>query len=239
MLVPYTYEYPRPAVTVDCLVLTFDGEQLWVLLIQRHHEPFAGSWALPGGFIDIDEPLETAAQRELREETGLQINELRQFRAFGAPGRDPRGRTVAVVFFGFCPWEKREVQGGDDARQASWFPWDRVPPLAFDHAQIVTDFRQFLRLQAQVIPIGRNLLPRKFPRGELLNLYHNLLGNTEEAKAAVDRLEKQGVIVPDGSLSVGSQKAQKLYRFDLRRYRLGEKLGLVTGHLSAKKSTPK
>lgn len=235
----YTYEHPRPAVTIDCLVLTFDGAKLWLLLIKRDREPFAGSWALPGGFIDIDEPLESAAQRELREETGLQLNELRQFRAFGAPGRDPRGRTVAVVFFGFCPWEKRQVQGGDDAREANWFPWQRVPPLAFDHDQIVNDFRQFLRLQAQVVPIGRGLLPRTFSKDQLTGLYQAILGDPGGAKRAVDRLEKEGIIVPSRSPAGSSRKSEKLYHFDLRRYRLAEKLGLGALEALGKKSTRK
>ncbi len=129
----YCYEYPRPAVTVDIVVLTDDGS---ILLVKRRSDPYAGRWALPGGFIDMDETLADAAARELAEETGVAGLALRQLKAFDAPGRDPRGRTIGVAFLS-------EVSGpldataGDDAADAHWYSLADLPPLAFDHDQIV------------------------------------------------------------------------------------------------------
>jgi len=222
---PYTYEYPRPAVTVDCLVGSFDGQRMHILLIQRDREPFQGSWALPGGFIGIDEPLEEAARRELAEETGLKMEELAQFRAYGDPGRDPRGRTVAVVFYGFCPWENRQVQGGDDARQADWFPWDEVPPLAFDHEVILSDFRGFLRREVKVVPFGQELLPKKFPRSLLVDLYAAVLGDRREGEEHAARLARLGVVVETSPPARGKVGNERWYRFDLRQYRIWQEEG--------------
>lgn len=131
----YTYDYPRPAVTVDCLIFRKKPE-LQILLIQRKFDPFKDSWALPGGFVEIDEDLIEAAYRELEEETGLKNIELYQLQAFGKPGRDPRGRTISIVFWGIHH-EQEEVEAGDDARNAAWFEIDRLPELAFDHEHIL------------------------------------------------------------------------------------------------------
>lgn len=128
----YTYLHPRPALTVDIALLKAGR----ILLIQRGHPPFAGDWALPGGFVDEDEPLETAARRELFEETGLESPELRQLGAFGDPGRDPRGWTVTIAFWTRIQGDMT-LHAGDDASAAGWWPLDDLPPLAFDHADIV------------------------------------------------------------------------------------------------------
>lgn len=134
----HTYSYPRPAVTVDAILIS---KQNSVLLIERGREPFKGKWALPGGFIDMDEPLETACMRELEEETGIRISELKQFKAFGAVDRDPRHRTISVIFYAFT---ENEIiaQAGDDAAKAQWFPLDQLPELAFDHQLILEEFKE-------------------------------------------------------------------------------------------------
>lgn len=131
----YAYAYPRPMVTVDVAVLSGDA----VVLIQRKYAPFEGQWALPGGFVDMDEGLEAAAARELQEETGLEGLALRQFRTYGEPGRDPRGRSISVVYVAHAGENMPEPRGGDDAAEARWFPLDGLPPLAFDHARILGD----------------------------------------------------------------------------------------------------
>ena len=120
---PYTYKFPRPAVTVD-IILFKKTNITEALLIQRKNEPFKNSWAFPGGFVDKNEPLENAAKRELREETSIKNIELKQFQCFGDPGRDPRGHTVSIVFYG---WVKSDVNAlaGDDAADAKWFPIDQ------------------------------------------------------------------------------------------------------------------
>lgn len=132
----YCYEYPRPALTVDIVPLRYVRGRLEVLLIQRGNEPFKGRWSLPGGFVEEDEPLETAAARELGEETGLTGLKLKQVGAFGDPGRDPRGHTVAVAFVGRADGQT-EVTAGDDAADARWYSARRPPELAFDHAKIL------------------------------------------------------------------------------------------------------
>ena len=133
----YTYEYPRPALTVDAVVFRKNRSTWEVLLIKRANEPFKGMWAFPGGFVDMDEELEVAAGRELAEETGLRNVELGQLYAFGAIGRDPRHRTVSVVYWGIADVHDSEVLGGDDAEQARWFPVGVAPGLAFDHHEIL------------------------------------------------------------------------------------------------------
>jgi len=133
----YTYEYPRPAVTVDCLVFSKENGHLYLLLIQRDRPPFENSWALPGGFVEIDEDLDEAAYRELKEETDISDIKLNQFRAFGKPGRDPRGRTISIVYYGFVDTEKTTAIAGSDARNVDWFDVTDLPPLAFDHDKII------------------------------------------------------------------------------------------------------
>lgn len=132
----FTYQYPRPAVTVDAILINHHQE---VLLIERGREPYRGKWALPGGFIDMDESLETACMRELREETGLEIENLKQFKAFGAVNRDPRHRTISVIFYAFTEG-KLNAKAGDDAANVHWFPISQLPELAFDHRQILNEF---------------------------------------------------------------------------------------------------
>lgn len=134
---PYTYSYPRPTVTVDCIIFQERLDQLFVALIKRNNEPFKGFWAIPGGFVDMDESLEQAAERELAEETGLRNIALEQFHAFGDPQRDPRHRTISVAFIGFDQ-NLQPVLAGDDAAEAAWFNVKELPKLAFDHALILT-----------------------------------------------------------------------------------------------------
>ncbi len=137
----YVYDYARPAVTVDLVVVTREAAPR-VLLIRRKHEPFAGRWALPGGFVDPDEPLADAARRELREETGVAGLDLEQLGVFGDPGRDPRGWTVGVAFLARADADQVRPEAADDAAEVGWHPLAAPPePLAFDHAQILARAR--------------------------------------------------------------------------------------------------
>ena len=133
----YTYKYPRPAVTADMIVLA-DKSEPKILLIQRRDEPFKGCWAFPGGFMDMDETTEQCAIRELKEETGLEVGEVKQVGAYSSVDRDPRGRTITVAYVAHIP-QALPVMGLDDAAEAKWWPIDALPPLAFDHAQILQD----------------------------------------------------------------------------------------------------
>jgi len=132
----YTYKYPRPSVTVDAVVFRIQKNNKEVLLIQRGRPPYKGSWALPGGFMDMDETLEEAIARELKEETNLSGIELQQLKAFSAPDRDPRGRTISVVFWGIMK-NARKIKAGDDAQNAKWFDLKDLPELAFDHQEVI------------------------------------------------------------------------------------------------------
>ncbi len=133
----YVYQWPRPMVTVDMVVFAVAAGGSKVLLIERRDGPYRGKWALPGGFLEMDEELQTAAGRELAEETGLGEVRLQQLHTFGAVGRDPRGRVITVVYWGIVEAGKMEVTAGDDAAQAKWFDIDELPQLAFDHDEVI------------------------------------------------------------------------------------------------------
>lgn len=137
MTMEYTYKYPRPAVTADCVVMTKEAVPQ-VLLIERGADPYKGCWAFPGGFMNMDETTEQCAIRELEEETGLQVTELHQIGAYSKVDRDPRGRTITVAYLVVLPYPT-PVTGQDDAAKAKWFPIDALPSLAFDHEEIMQD----------------------------------------------------------------------------------------------------
>lgn len=139
----YTYKYPRPAVTADCIVITREEEPK-VLLIERGNEPFRGKWAFPGGFMNMDETTEQCAIRELEEETGLRVSHIQQIGAYSKVDRDPRGRTVTVAYLAIVD-APVEAKGQDDAAKAEWFPVSALPQLAFDHEEIMRDALQAWR----------------------------------------------------------------------------------------------
>ena len=132
------------SLTADSAVLTRENNKIRVLLVRRGNDPYKGQWALPGGFLKDEETLEAGAKRELEEETGLKVEKMRQIKAYGKPDRDPRGRTVSIAFWTEIPTAKK-VKGNDDAAEAEWFELDQLPPLAFDHHQILKDAVEQLR----------------------------------------------------------------------------------------------
>ena len=133
----YTYDYPRPMVTVDAVVFRKNGTNTEVLLIKRGHYPYEGMWALAGGFVDMEETLEEAVARELKEETGLTGIKLEQLHTFSDIHRDPRGRNISIIFWGIATLENTSVIGGDDATDARWFAIEQLPGLAFDHSKVI------------------------------------------------------------------------------------------------------
>lgn len=169
----YTYKYPHPSVTTDCVIFGFDGTKLQVLLIERGIEPFKGKWAFPGGFLNMDESTEEGALRELKEETGLEGAYIEQLGCYSAPDRDPRERVITIAYFALV--KIQEVKGGDDAANAKWFSLDDVPQLAFDHDMILRDAMKRIRERIHFKPIGFELLPEKFTMKELQSLYEAIL----------------------------------------------------------------
>ncbi len=137
LVMEYKYKYPRPAVTADCVVMTKEANP-HILLIERGFDPFKGRWAFPGGFMNMDETAEQCAIRELEEETGLKVSSIHQIGAYSKVDRDPRGRTITVAYLATID-ATTEVHGQDDAARAEWFPIDELPPLAFDHDDIMKD----------------------------------------------------------------------------------------------------
>lgn len=169
----FTYKYPHPAVTTDCVIFGFDGSKLNVLLVERGVEPCKGKWAFPGGFVNMNESCEEGALRELEEETGLTGAYVEQFHTFSAPDRDPRERVITVAYYALV--RIQDVKGNDDAAKAAWFALDQVPHLAFDHDSILDMALTRLREQIHFKPVGFELMPEKFTMRQLQNLYEAIL----------------------------------------------------------------
>lgn len=216
----YTYEYPRPALTVDCVVFGVAEKTLKILLIERDVEPFAGRWALPGGFVHMGEDLESAARRELVEETGVDKLYLEQLYTFGDVDRDPRGRVVTVAYYALVRLADHRVQAATDARDAAWFAFDDLPPLAFDHPRIVEVARERLRNKVRYEPIGFELLPKKFTLTELQTLYEIVLERPLDKRNFRKKILGMELLVELDEFEEGvAHRAARLYRFDERRYR--------------------
>lgn len=223
----YTYEYPRPALTVDCIIFGLDASlTLKVLLIQRGHDPFEGSWALPGGFVDMDEDLEAAALRELEEETGVKDVFIEQLYTFGTPGRDPRGRVVSVAYYALVNLEEHPAQANSDARNVEWYDVTDLPKLAFDHDEIMKKAISRLRSKMRYQPLGFELLPEQFTLPQLQQLYETVLGVKEINKRNFrTKILKMGILEEVGKQTNVAHRPATLYRFDKEKYevRLKEK----------------
>jgi len=217
---PHSYPYPRAALAVDCVVFGLDEAGLQVLLIQRDLEPFRGAWALPGGFVHVDEDLDQAARRELREETGLDTAFLEQLYTFGALGRDPRDRVVTVAYYALLKLSDHRVQAATDARDAAWFAVEDLPRLAFDHADIVTMALNRLRGKVRYQPIGFELLPPKFTLSQLQRLYEIVLERPLDKRNFRKKVLSLGLLEELDEVEQDvAHRAARLYRFDERRYR--------------------
>lgn len=213
---------------VDCVVFGFDEAGLQVLLVERGHEPFAGCWALPGGFVEPGEGLADAALRELTEETGLTRVYLEQLYTFGAPGRDPRGRVVSVAHYALVRRSAYAPVGASDARVAGWFPAREPPPLAFDHAEILGVALRRLAGKVRYEPIGFELLPRKFTLSQLQRLYEVVLGRELDKRNFRRKILAMELLVAlEETETEVAHRAARLYRFDERRYRRLVQQGFV------------
>ena len=214
----YHYKYPHPSVTTDCVIFGFDGTKLRVLLVERGIEPFKGSWAFPGGFLQMDEPAEAGALRELQEETGLQGAYIKQFHTFSDPKRDPRERVLTIAYYALV--RIQEVKGGDDAAKAEWFALDDVPSLAFDHDLILRMALKELRKQIHFEPVGFELLPETFTMPQLQTLYEAILEVNFDRRNFANKMLKLGILEETGSRPKDAARSIPVqYRFNQDKYK--------------------
>lgn len=237
----YSYQYPHPAVTTDCVVFGYDVAPedreskkknkrmaLQVLLIERGGEPYKGCWALPGGFLrsedydgrPADENVEACALRELREETGVDVDSVVQFKVYSELSRDPRERVITVAHLALV--KKCEVVGGDDAANAQWFDINDLPELAFDHQQILDDALEELRCRIHYKPIGFELMPEQFTMSQLKQLYDTILDN--DAEHELDRrnfhrkMVTLGIVEPADASAERRERSRIMFRFNKEKY---------------------
>lgn len=207
-------DYPRPSVTVDLVIFTIAANDLQVLLIRRDLEPFKGQWALPGGFVGIDESLEDAAARELQEEAGVKQVYLEQLFTFGAPPRDPRGRVISVAYFALVDSEQQQVVAGSDAAAAEWHSVFHPPPLAFDHQQILEYAVWRLRNKLEWTTVGYELLPPKFTLSELQRVYEIILQKPVDKRNFRKKILAQGQLKELPEIRTeGAHRPARLYSF--------------------------
>ena len=209
----YTYEHPHPAVTVDVAVVTVMAGRLAVVLVRRQNWPHAGKWALPGGFVGIDESLKRAAWRELREETGLKAGYLEQLGAFGRPDRDPRERVITVVYIALAAADRIALQAGSDATDARLFPLDELPELAFDHARILQHATERLRERLDTEGVARRLMPERFTLTELQRACEAVAGTRTDKRNFRKMLNARELVEATGEVRRdGPHRPARLYR---------------------------
>jgi 8-oxo-dGTP diphosphatase len=200
------------SVTVDIVIFTLRESDLQVLLVKRKNPPFQGRWAIPGGFVEVDESLENAALRELHEETGVEGMHIEQLYTFGNPGRDPRGRTVTVAYFALVP-APLAVQAGDDAAEAQWKSVYHLPAMAFDHSEIVNYALKRLRYKVEYSAVAFQLLPPEFTLSELQQAYEIILGESLDKRNFRRRILQADVLEETGTYRTHEGRPAKLYRF--------------------------
>jgi len=215
----FEYEYPRAALAVDCVVFGLDETDLKVLLIQRKLAPFQHAWALPGGFVRLDEELDVAARRELQEEAGVSDVYLEQLYTVGTLGRDPRERVVTVAYYALAKLSDHRIRAATDAMGVGWFSLDDLPKLAFDHQEIVEHAVLRLRGKVRYAPIGFELLPPRFSLTQLQKLYEKVLGTGLDKRNFRKKMVAMDLLVETDEVEQGVRhRAARLYRFDRRKY---------------------
>ncbi len=208
-------KYERPSVTVDVIMMSLRQRDLQVLLVKRRSWPYEGMWAIPGGFVNMDESLENAAKRELQEETDVQDVYLEQLYTFGDPGRDPRTRVITVVYFALLDSDRLQVKAADDAADVGWFSVYNLPPLAFDHDKILEYALNRLRGKLDYTTIAFNLLPEQFTLRELQRVYEIILHKKLDKRNFRKKILLTGILEDTGAKKMeGTHRPARLYRFN-------------------------
>lgn len=208
----YTYEYPHPAVTTDVVIFTIRNDALELLLVNRGANPYQGSWALPGGFVDINEDIEACALRELEEETGISGVYLEQLYTFGKPGRDPRERVISVAYYALVPPDRMHIRAASDASEVGWFRLDQLPELAFDHFEIVRMAHQRLAAKLNYSTIALQFMPSRFTLSELQTVYECIQGELLDKRNFRKRVMSLDCIVDTGEYRRnGKYRPARLY----------------------------
>jgi len=218
----HVYRYPKVDNTADAVVFGINTMEgcLNVLLIERgrESEPFFGHWALPGGFVNMGEDLDTTVLRELEEETGVKLSYMEQLATFSAPDRDPRGRVVTTAYLGLVRPEDVTIGGFDDAAKAMWFSVTGLPKLAFDHRRIIREGLRRLRSKVRWQPVGIDLLPEEFTLTQLQQVYETVLQRELDKRTFRKKVKKFDVLVDTGKKRGNGHRPAKLYRFDRDAY---------------------
>ena len=209
-------------VAVDAVVFGYSSQKnLSVLLIKRGVAPFKNTWALPGGLVLDDESLESAVQRELKEETGVTIDYLEQLYTYGKPGRDPRNRVVSVSYFALVKPHHFKIQADTDAAEAQWFDCNQLPELAFDHSRILQTAKDRLKAKLTYQPIGFDLLEKEFPFSDLEHLYTSILEKNIDRRNFRKKILSFGILEETNKISQkGSGRPAKLFRFNIKKYNI-------------------
>ncbi len=207
--------YERPSVTVDVVIFSLRGSELQVLLVQRKHWPHQGMWAIPGGFVHMEESLETAARRELAEETGIDDPNiyLEQLYTLGDPGRDPRTRVITVAYFALVASSLLHLQASSDAAAAGWWPAYHLPPLAFDHADILQYAMRRLRYKLEYTALAFQLLPETFTLTELQDAYEHILNERLDKRNFRRKMMAADILSETSFVRGGDHRPARLYRF--------------------------
>ncbi len=205
--------------TVDAVVFGYENENIYLLLIKRKYEPFKDQWALPGGYVKDEESLEEAVERELKEESGVEINFLEQLYTFGSVDRDPRGRVVSVSFYGLVRPDKFQISAATDAKEVRWFALSEIPEVAFDHKNIIQSGIERLRSKIKYEPIGFELLDIQFPFSDLEKLYSALLGEPVDRRNFRKKIKELNILDElEGTVSTGPGRPAKLFEFNKKRF---------------------